>query len=77
MKFLKILKHCLHPAVIIGILAAVVLAYVFAPQLAQYSWILIALICPLSMVLMMATMGREHRDDGSKRDAAASDAEKI
>lgn len=61
MKFLKMLKHCLHPAVILGVLAAIVLTYMFAPQLAQYSWLLIALVCPLSMVLMMAMTNRKEQ----------------
>lgn len=61
MNFLKMLKSCLHPAVIVGVVAAIGLAYVFVPQLAQYSWILVVLICPLSMVLMMAMMNhKEH-----------------
>lgn len=62
MKFLEMLKCCLNPKVIISVGTAIVLAYVFAPQLAQYSWVLIALICPLSMILMTAMMNRdEHK----------------
>lgn len=71
MNFLKMLKSCLHPAVIIGVLVVIGLAYIFAPQLAQYSWILIALICPLSMILMMAMMnkkGRIEKDNVAKDD---------
>lgn len=68
MNFVKMLKHCLHPAVIVGVLVAIGLAYIFAPQLARYSWILIALICPLSMVLMMAMMNKNHRKDDDNTD---------
>lgn len=69
MKFLKMLKHCLHPAVIVGVVVVIGLAYIFAPQLTQYSWLLIALICPLSMVLMMAMMNKNHtKDDGDTDD---------
>jgi peptidoglycan/LPS O-acetylase OafA/YrhL len=68
MKFLKMLKHCLHPAVVLGVIAAIALAYVFAPQVAEYSWVLIALICPLSMMLMMAMMNRDQRHDADKDD---------
>lgn len=68
MNFLKMLKSCLHPAVIIGVLVAIGLAYIFAPQLAQYSWVLIALICPLSMVLMMAMMNKNHTKNDDNTD---------
>ena len=52
------LRCCLNPKVILGALVAIVLAYVFAPQLVQYSWLLLVLICPLSMILMMTMMNR-------------------
>lgn len=64
MNFLKMLKCCLNPKVIAGVLVVIALVYFFAPQLVQYSWLLIALVCPLSMVLMMAMMNRkEHTDE--------------
>ncbi|OGG75021.1 hypothetical protein A3H74_04225 [Candidatus Kaiserbacteria bacterium RIFCSPLOWO2_02_FULL_51_13] len=59
MKFLEMLKCCLNYKVIIGVGIAIALAYFFVPQLAQYSWVLIALVCPLSMILMMAMMDRK------------------
>lgn len=54
------LKVCLNPKVLVGIGAAIVLAYVFAPQLANYSWILLALACPFSMMFMMSGMRHGH-----------------
>ena len=55
---MEMLRCCLNPKVILGALVAIVLAYVFAPQLVQYSWLLLVLICPLSMILMMTMMNR-------------------
>ncbi len=49
--------------VLLGIGAVILLAYLFMPQIASYSWILVVLICPLSMVFMMASMN--HKDDKS------------
>lgn len=52
------LKSCLNPKVIVGVLAVIALFYFFAPQLLKYSGLLVILICPLSMILMMAMMNR-------------------
>ena len=54
-------KTCLNYKVIIGIGLVILLAYFFAPQLANYSWLLFVLLCPLSMILMMA--GTNHDRD--------------
>jgi uncharacterized membrane protein YoaT (DUF817 family) len=60
MKLSKIIKHCLNPVVLIGIAIAIIVAYKFIPSIANYSWILIVLICPLSMIFMMKTMSHNH-----------------
>ena len=60
------LKCCLNPKVIAGVIAVIILLYVFAPQLARYSGLLIVLICPLSMGLMMMGMNKNH--DKSDKD---------
>ena len=60
MDFIKMLKCCLNPKVVIGILALIASFYFLAPQLLRYSPFLIALVCPLSMVFMMAMMNRGH-----------------
>ena len=51
--------------VLLGIGIVILLAYLFVPQIANYSWILLALICPLSMMFMMA--GMKHGDDKSEK----------
>lgn len=61
MKPSQILKACLNPKVLIGIGLVIVLAYIFIPQFANVSWILLALACPLSMVFMMK--GMNHKSD--------------
>lgn len=60
----NILKLCLNPKVLVGIGLVILLAYVFVPQVAGFSWILLALACPVSMILMMATM--KHDNPGEK-----------
>lgn len=59
MDFLKMLKCCLDYKVILSVIAVIIVLYLFAPQLAQYSWILVLLICPLSMIIMMAMMNKK------------------
>lgn len=73
MKFQKMLKCCLNPRVIVGIGAVIVLAYVFAPHLLKHSGFLVFLICPLSMVLMMAMMNKGH----GAQDAGKDDAKQV
>lgn len=60
MKLPQILKGCLNPKVLIGLGAVIVLVYIFVPQIASYSWILFVLVCPLSMMFMMATMNHDN-----------------
>ena len=60
MDFIKMLRCCLNPKVIVGVLAVIVLFYFFAPQLLKYSGFLVFLIFPLSMGLMMVMMNKNH-----------------
>lgn len=59
MKLSQMLKVCLNPKVLIGLGAVIVFVYIFVPQIASYSWVLLLLACPLSMILMMTTMNRD------------------
>ncbi len=56
MKPSQILKGCLNWKVILPLGIAVLLAYVFVPQIANYAWVLLVLVCPLSMIFMMTGM---------------------
>lgn len=56
MKIPNFIKHCLNPWVLVGIGVVIFVAYKFVPNLANYSWVLITLICPLSMIFMMKGM---------------------
>ncbi len=56
-------KCCLNPKVLAGIGAVIVLLYIFAPELARYSGLLIFLICPLSMFLMMVGMNHAEKSN--------------
>ncbi len=62
----KILKTCLNPKVLLGIGVVILLAYIFAPQLARYSWVLLFLACPLSMIFMMVAMNHGNKSDEKK-----------
>ena len=56
---------CLNYKVLVGILAVILLVYLLAPRFASFSWILLILICPLSMILMMTGMqhANKHSED--------------
>lgn len=72
-------KCCLNPKVLAGIGLLVILLYVFAPQLARYSGLLVFLICPLSMLLMMAGMnhaGKSGTCDTKEKGKEKGDDEK-
>ena len=53
---MQFLKACLNYKVLFVIGIIIALAYLFTPQLARYSWILLVLACPASMILMVAAM---------------------
>lgn len=59
MKPSRMFKACLNPKALLGIGAVILLAYLFVPQFASYSWILLVLACPLGMWLMMAGMNHD------------------
>ena len=54
-------KACLKPKVLIAIALVILAGYLFVPQLTRYAWLLLALACPISMMVMMA--GLQHRHD--------------
>lgn len=74
MKVSRILEMCLNYKVLLGIIALIALAYFFAPQFAKYTWILLTLLCPLSMMVMMRNMG--HGKSVSKSKENIKDNEK-
>lgn len=55
----NILKACIHPKVLIAVGVLIIFAYLFFPQIANYSWILLALACPIGMILMMGGMNHD------------------
>jgi choline-glycine betaine transporter len=67
MKILEALKICLNYKVLGGILAVIVLVYIFAPRFAGLAPFLLVLACPLSMVLMMAAMQHNNKSDDAKK----------
>jgi len=58
------LKMCLNWKVLGGIIAVIVIAYMFFPKVAAAAPFLLVLVCPLSMVLMMR--GMQHGEHGMK-----------
>lgn len=56
----KVVKMCINWKALLCLGAIILLAYIFLPSLASYSWILFALLCPLSMMFMMAGMNHKH-----------------
>lgn len=63
MKLLSIIKACFNYKVIIVIILVIIAVYLFVPRPANFSWILLVLVCPLSMVLMMSGMHSEKNSD--------------
>ena len=60
MKSLDVLNMCLHWKVLVGIGIAILAIILFVPKFAAFEPLLLALACPLSMVLMMR--GMQHGD---------------
>ncbi len=55
----NIFKTCCNWKVLLGILGVLLFAFIFVPQIANYAWVLLVLVCPLSMVLMLAAMNHK------------------
>lgn len=71
MKLLQILKSCLNYKVIVGVGIIIAVLYLIAPDLAKYSWVLLVLVCPLSIIAMMTTMNKQDKTDSSIKQAGA------
>lgn len=64
----NILKMFMNWQFIIGILVVIGLSYVFIPNIANYWWLLLLLICPISMIFIMPNMdGHNHNQNNSKK----------
>lgn len=68
MKVIDLIKCCLNPKVIIGIILLIGGAFLFLPkgQVTSLAPILVALICPVSMGLMMIGMKSIHEKEPPK-----------
>jgi len=66
MKLSHALKMCLNWKVLTVIIAVIVVLFVIAPKWAIFAPYLLILVCPLSMILMMA--GMKHTDSKSKNE---------
>jgi uncharacterized membrane protein len=67
---LQSLKCCLNPKVLVGLGAVAVAVLLLAPNLVASAFpLLLALVCPLSMLAMMAGMARMGKRDGSATQA--------
>lgn len=53
-------KACLNWKVLLGIGTVILFLYIFVPQIANYSWVLFVLACPLSMIVMLGSMNQGH-----------------
>lgn len=66
MKIFDFLKHCFNPKVILAVAVIIIGLFIFLPsksQVAVYTPILLALVCPLSMILMMKGMNSSDKPD--------------
>lgn len=67
--------------VLLGIGVVILLAYLFVPNIASYTWVLFVLVCPLSMMFMMAGMNPVRGREGSQRAPASNgmnhDSDKV
>src|SRR5438128_5268813 len=67
---LQSLKCCLNPKVLVGLGAVAIAVLVLAPNLVASAFpLLLALVCPLSMLAMMGGMARMGKQDGAATQA--------
>ena len=70
---LQSLKCCLNPKVLVGLGAVAVAVLVLAPNLVASAFpLLLALVCPLSMLVMMGGMARMGKQDSPSTQTAVT-----
>lgn len=69
---------CLNYKVLLVIIPLIMFVYIVAPRYANFSWVLLALVCPVSMILMMAGMqGMNKKSENHNHSEEVDNAERA